>query len=161
MTKDIGLLIAIPPDLKAWVDAQAEDIGLNAEIWIRMLVFQARKRRAGAAQEMPPPVQSGPTEVWSTGWGEPATGPYPRNDDAWRGPTDDEPPDITVDVEAMIANRVAEAESAGLTQSAAQPYEAFAAGPPPSSAGASNVRSLRRPPPQFSPSLQPGHLRNL
>jgi hypothetical protein len=45
MTKDAGILVAIPPALKEWVDAQAEDIGVNAAIWIRMLVFAARMGR--------------------------------------------------------------------------------------------------------------------
>jgi hypothetical protein len=157
MTKDAGILVAIPPDLKEWVDAQAEDIGVNAAIWIRMLVFAARKGRAAPIGQ--------PAAMPAIAWTLPATQPaawpvdpgqagQPHDLDDWRGPADDAAADAAgVDVDAIIAARVAEADAAGLTAQA-QPYEAFAAGPPQQAVPAGNVRSLRRPAPLYSPATQ-------
>lgn len=146
MSKDIGILVAIPPELKAWVDSQAEDIGLNAAIWIRMLVFQARKRRGAAPKSAV--VETDVAEIFApTRFVEPV--PQPHADDDWRGPVDDEtePPTDPAAVEALVAGRLAEAEAQGLTQSSDQSVMA------PAPAG--NVRALVRPAPKYSPAAGP------
>src|SRR5882672_2354509 len=101
MSKDIGILVPLPPDVKAWAEAQAEDIGLNAAnvgVWIRMLVHQAWKQRSAPKYTSPfrpegAPVLLQPTEygqesgdekMWSVPTG------FAGTDDAWRGPVDDE-----------------------------------------------------------------------
>ena len=136
MTKDAGILVAIPPDLKAWVDAQAEDIGVNAAIWIRMLVFAARKGRGiphvqpaeaprfEARIEASPRYQLEASQAW-----QPADS-VSTDPDAWRGPVDDDAGDAQasgVDVDAMVANRLAEVEAAGPVERMV-PVEVF--GPP-------------------------------
>jgi len=166
MTKDIGILVAIPPDLKAWVDAQAEEIGLNAAIYIRMLVFAARKRRInpiGFPARESQPAEAPRFEARTLPAPQPAAyhqevsqAVQPRqpveygehgntiDPDAWRGVVDDEEPgDSTVDVEAIINSRLAEADAMGLTAAAQQPYEAF--GPPVSAVPIAGTRAVRRP----------------
>jgi len=157
LSKDIGILVPLPPDVKAWAEAQAEDIGLNAAnvgVWIRMLVHREWKRCNA------PKISKAEYEAVSV-FPSLLANTATTDDDAWRGPVDDEQGDAvsTVDVDAIIAARVAEASSAGLTDPAPQPYEAF--GPPAPAATSGNVRSLRRPPPQFAAVSQPNHLRNL
>lgn len=175
MSKDIGIRITLPPDLKAWVDEQAEDIGANAAIWIRMLVVAARKQRTQAPRFQIGTAGNAATSAWSPGLVVHAESefhdamPLPGGEadpDAWRGPVDDAPGDVQtsgVDVDAIVADRVAEADAAGLT-AAAQPYEAFAASPAAPVLGPANgggARALRRPPPAFSPANQPRHLHGL
>jgi hypothetical protein len=173
MTKDAGIVVAIPPDLKEWVDAQAEDIGVNAAIWIRMLVFAARKGRGAPAAPVAPvhaalPAPSGEVTVlqWRDGV-QPLHGASIEasnvDRDAWRGAVDDEPASEAsgVDVDAMIAARVAEADASGAFETMA-PVEAF--GSPPQAdivyGGFGGVRSLHRPPMAFAAGNQPRHLRN-
>jgi hypothetical protein len=171
MSKDIGIVVALPPALKEWVDAQAEDIGVNAAIWIRMLVVAAAKGRNALPQgpiafrpamETPrvPRFQIGTTELPE---GDPAAD---VDLDVWRGPVEDEQGEgqaSGVDVDAMIAGHVAAAEVSNVMRM--PPIETF--GPPPPSAaviglvGGSGVRSLRRPAPAYSPAMQPSHLRGL
>lgn len=145
-TKDTGILVPIPPDLKEWVDAQAEDIGVNAAIWIRMLVFAARKKhfapliQAQIAQAIPAHTAQAiqPVEYDAAG--------NTIDPDAWRGPVDDDTADASIDVDAIIDSRLAEAEAAGVTAPAQQPYEAFGA-PPPNVTPIGGARALRRPMP--------------
>jgi hypothetical protein len=166
MTKDAGIIIAIPPDLKDWVDAQAEDIGVNAAIWIRMLVFAARKGRAAPvslqALVAPPSHHGVPVRVVEE---LPPSGDGAADPDAWRGPVDDEAGDAQasgVDVDAMVANRLAEVDAAGPVERMA-PVEVF--GPPQQAdiiyGGFGGVRSLRRPAPAYSPANQPRHLHGI
>ncbi len=157
MSKDIGVMVPLTPEVKAWVEAQAEDIGLNAAnagVWIRMLVHQAWKRgqriAATTAHEVPFPDLLQP-QVMALGDAARMAQSIARqsNPDAWRGPVEeDEPPTDPADVEALVASRLAEAEAAGLTQSLEQASMA-------PTAAAGNVRALVRPPPRFSPSAQP------
>lgn len=44
MAKDVALIVALPADLKVWIDEQAADMGLEAVTWVRMQLFQMRKR---------------------------------------------------------------------------------------------------------------------
>ena len=168
MNKDIGVVIALPAELKHRVDAMAAQVGLSAQTLMLAWVLQGMKGPAAAISTLDNAVGraadyavrrgSDPAQLHFSSARSPV---YPQDDDdAWRGPPDDEPqPASDVDVDAMIANRVAEAESAGLAQPPGQAYEAF--GPPTPTSPQVNVRSLRRPPPQFAPANQPHHLRSL
>ena len=155
MSKDIGVVIALPAEMKHRIDAMAAQVGLSAQTLMLAWVLQGMKG-PGAAPFVPfngTPNHRGGTRVI-------AELPV-DDDDAWRGPPPDDDPEPTsdVDVDAMIASRVAEAESAGLAQPPGQAYEAF--GPPTAQVAPANVRALRRPPPQFDPANQASHLRSL
>lgn len=90
MTKDTAIIIALPVDLKQWIDEQASDLGLESVAWVRMQLFHMRKRG--------PAVQvvdiHGPAII--------DTGP----------PSDTEAP---VDMAALVDGALAEADAAGLT----------------------------------------------
>jgi hypothetical protein len=154
--KDIGVMIALTPDLKSWVDSQAAEMGLNgpyaASIWIAMMVFQARKRQNSRQPQAhhAPPLPTPPAAF------EPQQLPVPE-EDLWRGPVeDDEPP--PADIDELVSKRLAEAESQGLTQPT-NSADTHAVASVPGVAGAgTNVRPLRRPAPRFSPAMQPGWL---
>jgi hypothetical protein len=160
VTKDAGILVALPRDLKEWVDAQAEDIGVNAEIWIRMLVFAARKGRASVSPPSLPRIAAPVPAAESTvlEWQE-GVQPLYGDPDAWRGPVDDDSRGETsgVDIDAMIAARVADADAAGAFAPPSPPIEMF--GRPPAEYGVGGVRSLHRPPVPFTAGNQPHHLR--
>jgi hypothetical protein len=178
MTKDIGVIVALPPELKEWVEAQAEDIGVNAAIWIRMLVFAAWKGRASVAPVLPP--AGGPSRhalghavthsAIDAALDQQPYAPFlPPADvaddpDAWRGPVDDESGGDAsgVDIEEMIASRLADVDTSGPV-SRMPPVEAF--GPPPHAdivyGSTGGVRSLHRPPIPFAAGNQPRHLRSL
>jgi hypothetical protein len=175
MSKEISIRVALLPDLKEWVDAQAQDIGATAAIWIRMLIVAARKGHVvqfGQPAEAPRfearMVSARPYQPEASQSGQLSTSTGNASDpDAWRGPIEDEPAEDGqgggVDVDAIVANRVAEADASGLT-APAQPYEAFASPPGAAVLGPANgggARSLRRPPPAYSPAMQPAHLRGL
>ena len=154
--KDIGVMIALTPDLKSWVDSQAAEMGLNgpyaASIWIAMMVFQARKRQ-GSKQASPHygPLLPAPPAAF-----EPQQLPVPE-EDLWRGPVeDDEPP--PADIDELVSKRLAEAESQGLTQPTDSADTHPVASVPGVAGAGSNVRPLRRPAPRFSPAMQPGWL---
>lgn len=154
VSKDIGVVIALPAELKHRIDAMAAQVGLTAHTLMLAWVLQGMK--GPAAAPVASAYRNDPNFV--------AVSELPA-EDAWRGdPNADEPEQPSnVDVDAMIASRVAEAESAGLAQPPGQAYEAFG---PPTPAGSvirqdANVRSLRRPPPQFAPANGPSHLRSL
>jgi hypothetical protein len=179
MSKDISIRVGLPPDLKEWVDAQAADIGANAAIWIRMLVVAARKGYAAPRGPQAPPAAAPRLERMVTRGeidaalarrglageaGADAADPAVVDPDAWRGPVEDEPGEggSGADVDAIVAGRVAEADAGGLTS--AQAYEA--SGRPPAAVilgplNGGGARSLRRPPPAYSPAMQPAHLRGL
>jgi len=151
--KDIGVMIALTPDLKAWVDSQAAEMGLNgpyaASIWIAMMVFQARKRQ-NSKQASAPPLPAPPAVF------EPQQLPVPE-EDLWRGPVeDDEPP--PADIDELVSKRLAEAESQGLTQPTDSADTHPVASVPGVAGAGTNVRPLRRPAPRFSPAMQPGWL---
>jgi len=154
--KDIGVMIALTPDLKAWVDSQAAEMGLNgpyaASIWIAMMVFQARKRQGSkqASVHYGPPLPIPPAAF------EPQQLPVPE-EDLWRGPVeDDEPP--PADIDELVSKRLAEAESQGLTQPTDSADTHPVASVPGVAGAGGNVRPLRRPAPRFSPAMQPGWL---
>lgn len=151
MSKDISVVVVLSPEEKQEVEAKAAYVGLSVQELMRAWVRQALK---GQPRD---PVQQGLDAIYA----DAEERRRADSEDAWRGPPDDDDPQPAsdVDVDAMIANRVAEAESAGLAQPP-QPYEAFG-GPQPIQGAPANVRSLRRPPPQFAPANQPHHLRSL
>jgi hypothetical protein len=147
--EDIGVVIAMPAELKHRFDSIAAQAGISTPTLILALALQGLK---GPSVEPSPATP--PPSLQTAG--------YPQyEDDAWRGPppNDDPEPASDVDVDAMVASRVAEAQSAGLTEPPGQAYEAF--GPPTSQVAPANVRSLRRPPPQFGTGSVPPHLRSL
>jgi len=154
--KDIGVMIALTPHLKSWVDSQAAEMGLNgpyaASIWIAMMVFQARKRQN---VRRPPehhalPIPDAPEFLESPQF------PVPQ-EDLWRGPVeDDEPP--PADIDELVSKRLAEAESQGLTQPTDSADTHPVASVPGVAGAGTNVRPLRRPAPRFSPAMQPGWL---
>lgn len=154
MSKDIGVVLALPAELKHRIDAIAAQAGIATQTLMLAYVIEGLKRRPASENSMFAilPEKRQPAVV--------ALSELVQAEDAWRGAPDDDPVDPSIDVDAMVADRIAHAESAGLTAPAAEPYEVFAAGPPPS-ISPTNVRSLRRPPPQFSPAVQPGHLRGI
>jgi hypothetical protein len=155
MSKDIGVVVALPPDVKAWVDAQAEDTGINAAIWIRMLVFQARKRGAPTTGIVPQLTVTRDAS-FVPHYEVPAAVLDDADPDAWRGPVDEDASGI--DVDAMVAGRLTAAESAGLTAQPQEPYEAFGKPPAMTVFPTGAVRALRRPVSQYSPATQPRHL---
>ncbi len=151
MSKDIGVIVALPPAVRDWVEAQAEDLGVTAAIWIRMLVVAAARGRS--ALPAGPAIQSAPALPR-------APAPAPADDasasggldpDAWRGPPDD---DSDADIDAIVAGRMADAAAAVTSDAYAAPV---ILGPP----NGGGARPLRRPPPAYSPARQPSHLRTL
>lgn len=58
MPKDVALIVALPADLKTWIDEQASDMGLEAVTWVRMQLFQMRKRAGQAAVAPEPQAES-------------------------------------------------------------------------------------------------------
>ena len=116
MSKDVALIVALPPDLKAWVDAKAADIGLEAVTWLRMQVFAMRK-----AENEPQPQR----------WQQPIDNGTPETELEIEGPP--------ADLDAIVQAKLAEAEEAGLTAPRHDPDA-----PPP--LDETNVRPLRRAP---------------
>jgi|GEM_PF-2025481 hypothetical protein len=176
MAKDIGVIVALPPAVRDWVEAQAEDLGVTAAIWIRMLVVAAARGRsalpagpaiqpAHAAPRAPAPAPAalglpdGDDDAGASGGLDP---------DAWRGSPDDESPGDDAaqdaaqdaDIDAIVAGRVAEAAASAPPAALPDAYSA----PAPVILGPANgggARPLRRPPPAYSPARQPSHLRGL
>ena len=165
-SKDIGVVIALPAELKHRIDAMAAQVGLSAQTLMLAWVLQGMKgppeRVAAPARvtvEAMQEIERGESKSFRTVEG--LMTDLHADDDAWRGPPpDDDPePPSDVNVDAMVASRVAEAESSGLAQPPGQAYEAF--GPPTAQVAPANVRALRRPPPLFAPNNQASHLRSL
>ena len=157
MSKDIGVVIALPAELKHRVDAMAAQVGLSAQTLMLAWVLQGMKGPTAGISALDTAVTARVAAA-----GQVLGKAYPQDDDdAWRGPLPDDDPEPAsdVDVDAMIASRMAEAESSGLAQPPGQAYEAF--GPPTAQVAPANVRALRRPPPQFAPANQASHLRSL
>jgi len=154
VSKQSGIRAVIPPgELAEWVQHQAEDIGCDAATWIRMLVVAARKQGRAAIPTPRVPVLASPAGSGLQ---------YADNqEDAWRGPVEDEPAGEASEAEiaAMIEGKLAEADAQGMTASAAEPVEMFASRPP--APGAGSTWALRAPPPRYSAGSQPAHLRAL
>jgi len=129
--KSIPVPIELPAIVKAWVDAQAEELGLDAATWIRMrLVLMSKEEPALIPFE------------FATGSIDFATGR--RIPDTRSAP----PPVEESALDAIVGEKLADAEASG----AAEP-------PPPQDAN--QVRALRRPLTPYSPTTQPKHLQAL
>lgn len=65
MPKDIALIVALPADLKVWIDEQAAELGLEAVTWVRMQLFQMRKRggHAPSTAEPAPEPEGEPIDI--------------------------------------------------------------------------------------------------
>lgn len=152
----------IPPDLRAWIEAEAEELGCDAATWLRMLAVDARRhgRKLAFPQYGPPAQRELPLPERHVILPD-APVPTLGDDDGWRGPVEEEPqPATNAELEAVIARKLAEAEAAGATQPAV-PTEMFARQPPGLQAGGGSIRALSRPAPKYAPALQPAHLRAL
>ena len=162
--------IIFAPELRAWIDAQAEDIGCDAATWVKMLVVAARKqgcvpmatpRVPAAAEPRAPPGTAGSVQQ------HPLVGDYDaqamvdaNSQDSWRGPVEDAPGDaVSRDIADVIEQKLAEAEVSGATVPA-QPVEMFSSRPP-APVGSGTTRALRSPPSRYSVGAQPAHLRAL
>lgn len=147
-----GIRVTISPELRAWIDAQAEDHGCNAATWIGIALKQLMKQGfvlAGPLQSRLPPQPAPPPEWYA----------QPSDNDAWRGPVEEAPqPAASPELEAILERKLAEAEAAGATM-VPVPTEMFARMPPQPESG--TLRALSRPAPKYSPALQPAHLRAL
>jgi hypothetical protein len=99
MTKDTRLSIRMTADLDAWLDAEACSRGLDKAAFARMVLFERMNGRVAA------PV-AGPHE--------PAAGPD-AGEHVWMELQDD-----TIDIESIVAQRVAEALARQQPQSYAE-----------------------------------------
>lgn len=172
-------MVAIPPDLKAWVDAQASEIGVNAVIFIRMLVFKARRDNANVGLPSHGPVAAprvgaavvvrAPLQVSA-----PSPDAQAPDPDAWRGAVEDDddvqaqpaqqgapaqqpqpaaedgPP---VDIDALVAARVAEALDAQRDYAPPEPTEMLSRRP--SAVGHPATMALRQPASRYT---MPAHI---
>jgi hypothetical protein len=97
-TKAKTIRITVSDDLKAWIDAEAEDVGLDATSWVKMILVAKRKGRSvipvstpseAIAPSLPAlpghlPLPLRPDPGYSLN--------LPLDDDSWRGPVDNSPP---------------------------------------------------------------------
>lgn len=97
-TKAKTIRITVSDDLKAWIDAEAEDVGLDATSWVKMILVAKRKGRSvipvstpseAIAPSLPAlpghlPLPPRPDPGYSLN--------LPLDDDSWRGPVDNSPP---------------------------------------------------------------------
>lgn len=122
--------VVLPATVKAWVKAQAEDVGLDPASWLTMQIVLMSKR-------------SDSPQYFETYRGvriQPQSEPQPE-------PQPEPVPEFELD--AIVGAKLAEAEAAGLAEPAPQPEQS------PESA---EVRPLRRPPTPFSAQTTPRHL---
>jgi hypothetical protein len=100
--KDIGIVVALSPEVKAWVDQQAEAEGLQAATWLRMQVFRMRRGMESRPLRVPPDTRR--LEAILPGAVTYVADPEGVNqaDEAAAG----------VDISAMVEERLAEAPQA-------------------------------------------------
>jgi len=162
--KSTTIRLTIAPDLKAWIDLQAEDIGCDAATWVKMLVVAARKGLAMPSGPLPvvipqfsfpsPTVLGQDLRTYSTSTAASA-------DDAWRGPVEDQPVDTatTPEMSALLAAKLAEAEANGSLNPPLPPQEVFAQ--PSQVFHGKGLRVLVRPPAKYSIASPEGSLRGI
>lgn len=162
-----GLRIIIPPDLKAWIEAEAEELGCDAATWLRMLAVDARRhgRKLTFPQYGQPVQRELPLQPMQRNAALHPSAPSVPDDDAWRGPVEDAPagaeqPEANAaEINAIIERQLANAEADGALTPPPPPTEMFARSPP--QAGSDGTRALSRPPSKYGAAAQPAHLRVL
>lgn len=122
--KDVGILVTVSPEIDAWLAQEAALLGLEKVTFVRSLIYQ----RANGVGALAPAID--------------------EFDDMQPQPTS------SVDIEAIVEQRLADAAAQGLTQ--ARAVEAEPEGETQFHYRTTGVLPMRRgPPPRFGNSSQP------
>jgi hypothetical protein len=146
-SKQSTLRLALPDDLRAWIEQQADDIGCDAATWIRMQLVAARKGANGAVV---------PLATFTRDIGLPHPEPRQAEEDAWRGPIEDEPSSAPPEaIAALVERTLSHSESSEPSAASLPPMEMFAKSPDAAAAPNGATRALSIPPRRYAGTNNP------